>query len=47
MRAQNNVFIIGATFTRISIDSAVSRPGKKMKKYLFYFENYDFLFVFI
>jgi SpoVK/Ycf46/Vps4 family AAA+-type ATPase len=36
MRAKNNVFIIGATYRRLSIDSAILQPGKKMKNYLFY-----------
>ncbi len=47
MRAKNNVFIIGATTRRFIIDSAILQPGKKMKNYLFYLENYDFFFLFI
>jgi len=46
MHAKNNVFIIGASNNVIGIDSAILQPGKKMKNYLFYLENYTF-FVFI
>jgi SpoVK/Ycf46/Vps4 family AAA+-type ATPase len=42
IRAKNNVFIIGATNRRFAIDPAILQPGKKMKNYLFYLENYDF-----
>jgi SpoVK/Ycf46/Vps4 family AAA+-type ATPase len=47
MGAKNDIFIIGATSRPDIIDSAIFRPGKKMKNYLFYLENYDFFFVFI
>jgi SpoVK/Ycf46/Vps4 family AAA+-type ATPase len=47
MGAKNDIFIIGATSRPDIIDSAILRPGKKMKNYLFYLENYDFFFVFI